>query len=80
MTFDEMVASINTPPQPPDLSGTYTKPSGMVLVITMAQPSPRAYRVQGRVGGRLVRAGLYRQDALEPMLRDATLTPAEGQA
>jgi hypothetical protein len=80
MTFDEMVASITPPLDQPDLSGTYTKPSGMVLVITMAQPSPRAYRVQGRVNDRLVRAGLYRQDALAPMLRDATKAETKDQA
>jgi hypothetical protein len=72
MTFDEMVASISTPPQPPDLSGTYTKPSGLTLTVTLTDWAPRLYRAQGRVGDRLVRAGLYRHDALEPMLRDAT--------
>jgi hypothetical protein len=73
MTFDDMVASITPQPEPPDLSGSYLKPSGMVLTVTLAQPSPRQYRVQGQLGGRLVRAGLYRHDALEPMLRGATL-------
>jgi hypothetical protein len=75
-TFDQMVASITTPPQPPDLSGTYTKASGLTLTVTLTDWAPRLYRVQGRVGGRLVRAGLYRHDALEPMLRDATLVSA----
>jgi hypothetical protein len=72
VTFDEMVASIVPHPDLPDLSGTYTKPSGLTLTVTIAQQSPRLYRVQGRVGGRLVKAGLYRHDALEPTLRGAT--------
>jgi hypothetical protein len=80
MTFDEMVESITPAPDLPDLSGTWAKPSGMVLTITMAQPSPRTYRVQGRVDDRLVRAGLYRHDALAPMLRNAIRmgAPTEG--
>jgi hypothetical protein len=75
VTFDEMVASIPVPPEQPDLSGSYLKPSGLALTVSLAQPWPRLYRVQGRVGDRLVRAGLYRPDALAPMLRDATLLP-----
>lgn len=74
MTFDEMIASIPEPASRPDLSGTYTKPSGLVLTVSTTEVGPGAmpvYRVQGRAGGRLVRAGLYRQDALAPMLRDA---------
>jgi hypothetical protein len=89
MTFDEMVASITPPPEQPDLSGTYTKPSGLVLTVTLTQDyvderapqsSPRLYRVQGRVGGRLVRAGLYRHDALASMLRNATKAETKDQA
>jgi hypothetical protein len=80
MTFDEMVASITIPPQPPDLSGTYTKPSGLTYTVTLTDWAPRLYRVQGRVGGRLVRAGLYRHDALAPMLRGATLTSTPPEA
>jgi hypothetical protein len=72
MTFDEMVASIVPLPEPADLSGTYTKPNGLTYTVTLADQAPRLYRVQGRVDGRLVRAGMYRQDALEPMLRGAT--------
>jgi hypothetical protein len=69
------------PAQPdlPDLSGTWAKPSGMVLSVSLDQQSPRTYRVQGRVDGRLVRAGLYRHDALASLLRNAVRmgTPTE---